>query len=68
MCMGGCSGSGMGNSNHKSSMPKFPAPPKSVQMRATQSRGTTRQSYKPGNAGNFGKPSVKMSFGTGKKY
>jgi hypothetical protein len=66
--MGGCSGNGMG-SNHKSSMPKFPAPPKSVQMRATQqSRGTTRQSYKPGNAGSFGKPSVKMNFGMGKKY
>ncbi len=65
--MGGCSGSGMGNSNHKSSMPKFPAPPKSVQ-RATQSRGTTRQSYKPNSGANFGTPSVKMSFGTGKKY
>lgn len=63
--MGGCSGST--GSNHKSTMPKFPAPNKATQMRATTSR-TTRQSYRPGNAVNFGKPSVKMSFGTGKKY
>lgn len=62
--MGGCSGSG---SNHKATMPKFPAPNKATQTRAMASR-TTRQSYKPGGSANFGKPSVKMNFGMGKKY
>lgn len=62
MCMGGCSGSKSGGRSTPAKWPK----PQGIKQVARPGAGRT--AYSPPNFSGFGKPAVKMSFGSRKSY